>query len=82
MPRKKKPSPPVAITDQPVESVPVVTPEIADGYNGIVKRLVCAACQRVFYLTEANYHALHPTHCHPCSTRLVADYEAKRQQTR
>jgi tetratricopeptide (TPR) repeat protein len=80
MPRKKKPSPSVAITDQPVESVPVVTPEIADGYNGIVKRLVCAACQRIFYLTEADYHALHPTHCHPCSTRLVADDEAKRQQ--
>jgi len=62
------------------EKVPVVTPEIEDGYDGIVKRLVCLGCQRVFYLTDSDYHSLHPTHCHTCSTKLVAEYEARRQQ--
>jgi tetratricopeptide (TPR) repeat protein len=62
------------------EKIPIVTPEIEDGYNGVVKRLVCAGCQRVFYLTETAYQALHPTYCHTCSTKLVAEYEAKRQQ--
>jgi tetratricopeptide (TPR) repeat protein len=69
-----------ASIDQPVEQIPVVTPEIEDGYNGMVKRLVCLCCQRVFYLTEADYRSLHPTHCHTCSTRLVTEYEARRQQ--
>jgi tetratricopeptide (TPR) repeat protein len=64
------------------EKVPVVTPEIEDGYDGVVKRLVCSGCQHVFYLTETDYHALHPTHCHLCSTKLVAEYEARRQQER
>jgi tetratricopeptide (TPR) repeat protein len=62
------------------EKTPVVTPEIEDGYNGVVKRLVCSSCQRVFYLTEADYQSLQPTHCHTCSTKLVAEYEARRQQ--
>lgn len=62
------------------ENVPVVTPEIEDGYNGVVKRLACLGCQRIFYLTEADYQLLHPTHCHMCSQKLVAEHEAKRQQ--
>jgi tetratricopeptide (TPR) repeat protein len=62
------------------EKIPVVTPEIEDGYNGVVKRRVCLGCQRIFYLTEADCQLLHPTHCHTCSTKLVAEYEAKRQQ--
>jgi tetratricopeptide (TPR) repeat protein len=78
--KKKKPSTHEVGNNQSVEQIPVVTPEIEDGYNGIVKRLVCLGCQRVFYLTEADYHSLHPTHCHTCSTRLAAEYEARRQQ--
>ena len=80
MAKKKKSSTNEARIDQSVEQIPVVTPEIEDGYNGIVKRLVCLGCQRVFYLTETDYHSLHPTHCHACSTKLVAEYEARRQQ--
>jgi len=53
---------------------------IFDGYDGIVKRLICLGCQRVFYLTDSDYHSLHPTYCHTCSTKLVAEYEARRQQ--
>jgi tetratricopeptide (TPR) repeat protein len=78
--RKKKSSTSEARINQPVEQIPVVTPEIEDGYNGMVKRLVCLGCQRVFYLTETDYQSLHPTHCHTCSTKLVAEYEARRQQ--
>lgn len=62
------------------EKAYVVTPEIEDGYNGIVKRLVCLNCQSVFYLTDADYQSLRPDHCHACSKKLVAQYEAKRQQ--
>ncbi len=62
------------------EKIPVVTPEIEDGYDGVVKRLVCLGCQRIFYLTDADYQVLHPTHCHMCSQKLVAEYETKRQQ--
>jgi tetratricopeptide (TPR) repeat protein len=80
MVRKKKLSAGEAINEEAVEKAPVITPEIEDGYNGMVKRLVCSACQRVFYLTETDYHSLHPTHCHTCSIKLVAEYEARRQQ--
>ena len=80
MARKKKQSISEPITDQPVENVPIVTPEIEDEYNGIIKRLVCSNCQRVFYLTDADYQSLHPTHCHTCSIKLVAEYEAKQQK--
>ncbi len=57
----------------------VVTPEIEDGYNGIVKRLVCSSCQRVFYLTDTDYQSLHPTLCHECSVKRV---EGERIRTR
>ncbi len=77
--KKKLPASDAESRPEP-EKAPVVTPEIEDGYNGIVKRLVCLGCQRVFYLTDAVYHSLHPTHCHTCSTKLVAECEAKRLQ--
>ena len=69
-----------ATINQPREHRPVVTPEIEDGYSGMVKRLVCVGCQHVFYLTATDYQSLQPTHCHTCSTKWVAEYEAKRQQ--
>jgi tetratricopeptide (TPR) repeat protein len=78
--RKKKLSTNKLVTDQPIEDVPVVTPEIEDGYDGIVKRLVCLGCQHVFYLTDADFQSLHSTYCHTCSIKLVAEYEAKRQK--
>lgn len=80
MARKKQLSTSETINEQSVETAPLVTPEIEDGYNGIVKRLVCLGCQRVFYITETDYQSLRPTHCHACSTKLVAVYEARRQQ--
>jgi tetratricopeptide (TPR) repeat protein len=78
--KNKKPSTNEASINQSVEQIPIVTPEIEDGYNGIVKRLVCLGCQRAFYLTETDDHSFHPTHCHTCSTRLVAECEARWHQ--
>ena len=80
MARRKKLSTSETVTDQPVENVPIVTPEIEDGYDGVVKRLVCLDCQRVFYLTDADFQSSHSTYCHACSIKLVAWYEAKRQK--
>jgi tetratricopeptide (TPR) repeat protein len=83
MARKKKPETSETATSLPVgsvEVVPIVTPEIADGYTGTVKRLICMGCQRVFYVTEADYRSLHPIQCHSCSTKLLAEYVAKKQQ--
>jgi DNA-directed RNA polymerase subunit RPC12/RpoP len=76
MARKKKPETSETATSLPVgsvEVVPIVTPEIADGYTGTVKRLICMGCQRVFYVTEADYRSLHPIQCHSCSTKLLAE---------
>lgn len=65
---------------QELDKSPVVTPEIEDGYDGVVKRLFCSTCQSVFYVTDADYQAISPMVCHDCSTKLFQDYQRKRKE--
>lgn len=62
---------------QEQEKAPVITPEIEDGYDGVVKRLSCSVCQHVFYVIDADYQALSPTACHDCSTKLLQDHQQR-----
>ncbi|GCE04709.1 hypothetical protein KDAU_20380 [Dictyobacter aurantiacus] len=77
MARKRKPP---TTTDEKTleqEKAPVVTPEIEDGYDGIVKRLVCSTCHQTFYVTDADHKVLNPQACHDCSTKIFQDYQQK-----
>lgn len=55
----------------------MITPEIEDGYDGIVKRLSCSICHHSFYVTETDYQMLSPSACHDCSTKLFQNYQQK-----
>jgi hypothetical protein len=76
MARKRKQSS-IDTTPQVQEKLPVITPEIEDGYDGVVKRLSCSICQRIFYITDTDYQTLSPCACHDCSTKLLQDYQRK-----
>jgi hypothetical protein len=65
---------------QAQEKAPVITPEIEDGYAGIVKRLFCSICQHVFYMTDADYQTMPPSVCHDCSMKAFREYEEKQRQ--
>ncbi len=44
-----------------------VTPEISDGYEGVVRKLVCLDCQNPFYIAKDDYERIYPQCCHACS---------------
>jgi hypothetical protein len=56
-----------------------VTPEISDGYEGIVRRLICLDCQKPFYITKEDCDHLKPLYCTQCSLKWV---EADRRRTK
>lgn len=59
------------------EKPPMITPEIEDGYDGVVKRSSCSICQHVFYVTDTDYQVLSPCACHDCSTKIFQDYQQR-----
>lgn len=45
-----------------------ITPTLANGENGPIKRLTCRTCQQTFYLSWADYKRLgEDLSCHECS---------------
>lgn len=65
---------------QEQETFPVITPEIVDGYNGVVRRLYCSTCHQAFYVTEAISKTLSPHACHDCSLKAFRESEEKRRR--
>jgi tetratricopeptide (TPR) repeat protein len=80
MTREKVTSTSETLANQPEEQAPVVTPEIEDGYDSPVKKLVCVACLHPFYISISVYQSLNPTHCNMCSTRILAEYKIKQER--
>ena len=37
-----------------------VTPELSDGYEGVVRKLVCLYCLKPFYIARDDYERIHP----------------------
>jgi len=48
-----------------------VTPELSDGYEGVVRKLVCLYCLKPFYIARDDYERIHPQHCHSCSLQCT-----------
>lgn len=56
-------------------------PAIPDGYNGPVKRFICRYCQRISYITQADYEEIgNELCCHECSVQMVNEYEKKKSK--
>jgi hypothetical protein len=57
-----------------------ITPAIPDEYNGPVKRFVCLHCQRISYVTLADYQEMGgEICCHECSVRRLNEGEEKKK---
>jgi hypothetical protein len=80
MTREKVTSTSETSANHPEEQAPIVTPEIEDGYDGPVKKLVCVGCLHPFYISTSVYQSLNPTYCNMCSTRMLTEYKAKQQR--
>jgi hypothetical protein len=48
-----------------------VTPELSDGYEGVVRKLVCLDCQKPFYIAKDADERIHPQYCHACSLQRI-----------
>lgn len=80
MVRKKTPPAIGAKKPQEQEAPPVITPEIEDGYNGVVRRLYCSICHQAFYVAEVIFKTLSSHTCHNCSAKAFQEYEEKRRR--
>lgn len=60
-----------------------ITPAIPDEYNGPVKRFICHHCQRISYVTLADYQEMcDELFCHECSVRQLNEEEEKKKLQR
>jgi len=57
-----------------------ITPELADNYEGVIRKLICVDCLKPFYISPEVLETLNPRYCHACSVKRVAEEEKKQQQ--
>jgi hypothetical protein len=48
-----------------------VTQELSDGYEGIVRKIVCLNCQHPFYIAKDAYERIDARYCHACSLQQI-----------
>ena len=49
-----------------------VTPELGDGYEGVVRKIVCLDCQKPFYIAKDDFERIQAQYCHACSLQRIS----------